>query len=86
MEPKLWCFNPKIFATQSLKHEIFQTMSSVRSNNLCLKYQRFTPSGYKEIWIRKLEFVADTQVKELSLCHTLWFSNHNVFATQCRRP
>ena len=21
--------------------------------------------------------------KELSLCHKLWFSNHNIFATQC---
>ena len=26
---------------------IFQTMNSVRSNSLSLKYQRFTPSGGK---------------------------------------
>ena len=32
---------------------IFQTMSSVGSN--CLKHKLFTPSGFKDIWIRKLE-------------------------------
>ena len=25
-------------------------------------------------------------VKELSLCHKLWFTNPNIFATQCRAP
>ena len=39
---------------------IFQNMNSVRSNNLRLKYQRFTPSGWKDIGIRKFEFVAKT--------------------------
>ena len=24
--------------------------------------------------------------KELSLCHKLWFSNPNIFETQCRKP
>ena len=36
----------------------FQTMNSIRSNNITLKYQRFTPSGRKEVGIRKFEFVA----------------------------
>ena len=36
-------------------------MISVRSNNLSLKYLRFTPSGFKGIEIRKFEFVAKTQ-------------------------
>ena len=40
---------------------IFQTMNSIRSNNLCLEYQRFTPSGYGGKEIRKLEFVTITQ-------------------------
>ena len=40
---------------------IFQTMNSVRSNSLRLKYYRFTPSGYKDKEIRKLEFVAKIQ-------------------------
>ena len=31
---------------------IFQTMNSVRSNCLSLKYQRFVPSGCKDIGIR----------------------------------
>ena len=46
---KLWFFNPNIFATQSQTQEIFQTMISVRSNSLSLKYQRFTPSGLKDM-------------------------------------
>ena len=37
-------------------------MNSVRLKNLILKYQRFTPSGWKEIRNRKFEFV----VKNLS--------------------
>ena len=41
--------------------QIFQTMNSVRSNNVSLKYQRPTPSGCKDIWIRKFECVAKTQ-------------------------
>ena len=36
-------------------------MTSVNSNNLNLKYQRFTLSGCKDIGIRKLGFVAKTQ-------------------------
>ena len=37
-------------------------MISVRSNHISLKYQRFTPSGCKDIWIRKFKFVAKTSV------------------------
>ena len=36
-------------------------MTAVRSNNLSLKNQRFTPSGFNDIGIKKLEFVARTQ-------------------------
>ena len=39
----------------------FQTINSVRSINLSLKYQRFTPSDSKDIGIRKFELVANTQ-------------------------
>jgi len=40
-------------------------MNSVRSNNLNLKYQRFTQSGYEDIGIRKAErFGKDS----ISLC------------------
>jgi len=35
-------------------------MNSGRSNNLSLKYQRFTPSGREDIGIREFEFVAKT--------------------------
>ena len=36
-------------------------MSSFRSINQSLKYKRFTPSGIKNIGIRKFEFVAKSQ-------------------------
>ena len=39
-----------------------QTMQSVRLNNVSLKYQSFTSSGWKNIGIRKFEFVAKTQL------------------------
>ena len=40
---------------------ICQTNNSVISNSLSLKYQRFTPSGCKDIGVRKYKFVAKTQ-------------------------
>ena len=43
-------------ATQCLTIYIFQTINSVRANNLSLKYERFTPAGCKDIGIRKVEF------------------------------
>ena len=57
---KLWFSNLFIFATHYCRTYIFQTMNSVRSINLSLKYQRFRPSGCKDTDIRKFEFVAKT--------------------------
>ena len=36
-------------------------MNAVRSNNVSLKYQWFTSSGYKVIGFTKIEFVAKSQ-------------------------
>ena len=47
---------PYIFATQCSRTLVLQTMNSVLSNNLSLKYQRFKPSGFKDIEIQKFEF------------------------------
>ena len=58
---KLWFSNRNIFAAQCRRPLIFQTINSVRSNNLGLKYQRFTRSGCKDAGIKKSEFVAKTQ-------------------------
>ena len=41
--------------------DISNTMDCVRSNNLNLKYQGFTPVGCKGIGFRNFEFVAKTQ-------------------------
>ena len=38
-------------------------MNSVKSNNLSLKCQRFTPLGCKNIVIRKVEFLEKTFLK-----------------------
>ena len=45
---KLWFLNIYICATKCCRPLIFQTMNSVISNNLSLKYQRFTPPSCKE--------------------------------------
>ena len=58
---KLWFSNSYNLATHSPRPLIFQTINSVRSNSLSLKYQRFTPSGCKDIEVRKCDFVAKTQ-------------------------
>ena len=58
---KLWLSTLFIFATQWLRPYLFQTMNSDRWKNLSLKYQRFTPSGEKNMGIRKSEFVTKTQ-------------------------
>ena len=61
---KLWFSNSYLaknnLATHSLRPLIFQTINSVRSNSLSLKYQRFTSSGFKDIGVRKCKFVAKT--------------------------
>ena len=48
-------------ATHFPRPLIFQTINSGRSNSLNLKYQKFTPSVCKDIWVRKFKFVAKTQ-------------------------
>ena len=40
---------------------MFQTMNLVRINSLSLKYERFSPTGCKDIGNRTFEFVAKTQ-------------------------
>ena len=57
-------FNAYIFtiATRCCRPLIFQTINSVRSKSLSLKYQRFTPSCCKNIEMRTFEFVAKTQI------------------------
>ena len=48
-----------VFITNS--NLLIQNKNSVRSNNLGSKYQKFTPSGCRDLGIRKLKFVAKTQ-------------------------
>ena len=50
-----------MFTTKCRITWIFQTMISVRTNNLSLKDQKFTLFGLKDMEIRKFEFVAKTQ-------------------------
>ena len=50
-----------IFSTQCWWPMIFQTMNSVRSNNISFKSPRFKPSGCRDIGIRTFKFVVKTQ-------------------------
>ena len=54
-------------------------MNSVRYKNLSLKYQRFTPSGGKNIGIRKSEFVTKTQF----LSHKISILREPHFLEEC---
>ena len=70
---KLKFSNPNTFATQCRRPQIFQTINSVRSNNVSLKYQRPTTSGCKDIGIRKFEFVScDKDSISLQKVYTKW--------------
>ena len=50
-------------------------MNSVRSNNISLKYQRFTTLGSKDIGIINSEFVAKTQFQILNLFFVRLFNS-----------
>ena len=54
----LHSLNTSIFATQCRRPSIFLSINSVRSNNLSLKYQRFTPRGCKDKGNGIFKFVA----------------------------
>ena len=58
---KLWFSNKNIFAIRFRRRWKFQTMNSVRSNSLSLKYQGFPPLVCQDKRIGKFEFVAKTQ-------------------------
>jgi len=45
---------------------MFQTMNQLRLKNICLKYERFTPSGCSDRGLEKFEFVAKTQFLSMS--------------------
>ena len=48
-------------------------MNSVRSNNLSLKNQRFTPSGYKDIEKRKFYLEAKKLLKCLQVTPSSYY-------------
>ena len=50
-------------------------LSSVRPNTVSLKYQRFTCSGYKDVEIRKSDFMTRTPF----LCYPITFALNQVY-------
>ena len=64
---KLRFSNSYNLVTHFPKPLIFKTINSGRPNSLSLKYQRFTPSGCKDIGIRKFKFVANQFLYKLLL-------------------
>ena len=77
---KLRFSNYNNLATRFPRPLIFQTINSGRSNSLSLKYQRFKPSGCKDIGVNKFKFVAKTQFLSLndSLDLSLIFPNFKI--------
>jgi len=63
-------------------------MTAVRSNNRSLKNQRFKPSGYNDIRMKKLEFVAKTQflLQGTENSHSLWVSLYMLSALSLQCP
>ena len=55
--PHTLIFNLHIFANQCRRTQIFQTMNSIRSNNVRLKYQWITSSGCKAICLDNLKMI-----------------------------
>ena len=53
-------YNIYVFVTLCRRPLIFQTMFFF-NHSLCLKYQRFTQSGGKDIEMTKFEYVSKTQ-------------------------
>ena len=84
---KLWFSNPYIFATKCGRLKIFQTMNFVRQFILNVKYKRFTPSGYKDIGMRKILFAAKThfllKILELQLFNCYLSGNSKQIAKIC---
>ena len=58
---------------QCRRLQIFQTMNTVRSNNLSLKYQRLTPSGCKNLGILSLG-------KDLLFFVVIWINNKKIWS------
>ena len=70
---KILFSNPHyLFNPRSYRLKIFQTINYVKSNILRLKYQKFTPSGCKDIGIIKYEFVAKSQFLYIHENLNLW--------------
>ena len=57
-------------------------MNAVRSNNVSLKYKRFTSSGYKVIGFTKIEFVAKSQFLWRILARIHFVRKPNWFKSQ----
>ena len=57
-----------ITPTLAIQCWIFQTRNSVKLNNRSLKYQKFLPTGGKNIWIRKFLFATKVFYKYLNQC------------------
>ena len=71
---KIQFSKPYISATQCRRPLKFQTMNSVRSNCISMKYQRFTLSGCEDIDIGKFDFVAKSQC---------FYHEHKIILRRC---
>ena len=82
---KFWFSNPYIFAVWCCKPLMFQTIIIWSKRIHSLKYQRSSTLNYKEIGIRKLEFVAKTQFQSLHLYLITYIVYKDIFKYLKRR-
>ena len=61
-----------IFLEPMVRPKIFQTMNSVGSTDLILKYNRFTPSCCKDLSIRKFKFLTKNQFLFIEFNFLVW--------------
>ena len=70
---KLWFSNPYIFATKCRRPYAFQTMKSVRSNNLKFEISKVCTSGCNNIGIENLSLQQRLNSFAQKHCTVFWF-------------
>ena len=78
-------FYTYIFATWCRRPLMFQTIKSVIDQIVKVWYQRFKPSGCKDMWIRKFEFEAKTPFLFSPTMNVPWGSYHKKYDRHKRK-
>ena len=69
----------------SVKETKIITPTGPSPSKLSFKFLSKT-ANLEKVHFLRIPVIEKTFAKELTLCHKLWFSNPNIFGTQCRKP